>query len=192
MILSLHFLIFYFMAKMFVVSDIWFNRPYGQFSDLSTKEYNDKVIENWNSVVKQTDIVFVLGGLGISDLYTYFSKLNGEIHILGNVFAKDECSFYGFLRGNIDACPDPTIKNRFVFEDDQIIVLHDEDVVLSYFPLSDWGGKESGTINIHGFNAIHNFEEKSFTSMLAMHDFKPLSINGLKKMLKSIEKNVLK
>jgi calcineurin-like phosphoesterase family protein len=42
------------MAKnkdIFVTSDLWFNRPIGEFSFMSNYEYNNMVIDNWNRVV---------------------------------------------------------------------------------------------------------------------------------------------
>lgn len=180
------------MSKIYVVSDVWFNRPYGEKSDLSSNEYNKMIIENWNNTVGEDGIVYVLGGLGVSDLYPWVSVLNGEIHILDNTFNHDEKSFVGFLFNNIQSSPNSNIQARVHFEDSQIIALPEEDVILSYYPLADWGGKDTGTIHIHGFNAVHNFAEKSFTCMVAMHEYKPLLVSELVKTIKDIEKNLPK
>lgn len=180
------------MEKIFVVSDIWFNRPYGQYSDMSSDEYNKMIIESWNSVVNEGDVVFVLGGLGISELYPYFIKLNGEIHILNNAYTTDEISFLGFLQNNVNGSSNELIKSKFNFEHEQIVALIDEDVMLSYYPLADWGGKDTGTMQIHGFNEIHNFKENSFTCMLSANEFKPLLISELKETIEKIKKNLSK
>ena len=64
--------------NIFVTSDVWFNRPMGEFSSMTNHEYNDMIIENWNNMVSKKDIVYVLGGFGIGDCYDIVLKLNGE------------------------------------------------------------------------------------------------------------------
>ena len=77
--------------KLFLTSDLHFghnnvlkfcNRP---FAD--TKEMEQKLIENWNSVVTNEDYVFILGDVFWfnhgSDMKRVFSKLNGKrIYVL--------------------------------------------------------------------------------------------------------------
>ena len=87
--------IFYFSTKdqnLFFTSDTHFwhenilkfcNRPFS-----SIEEMNDTIINNWNSVVKENDIVFHLGDFcfcGSDKFKELIEKLNGRIYlILGN------------------------------------------------------------------------------------------------------------
>lgn len=51
----------------------------------SVGEMDNILIRNWNTVVKEGDLIYVLGDLtlrGFSDTTTYCRKLNGEIHIV--------------------------------------------------------------------------------------------------------------
>ena len=69
------------MAKnkdIFVTSDLWFNRPIGDFSHITNEEYNNMIIDNWNSKVNKGDVVYVLGGVGIGDCYDIVLKLKGD------------------------------------------------------------------------------------------------------------------
>ena len=81
------------MSRIFVTSDTHFshvniikycNRPYA-----SVEEMNNALIDNWNSVVKNDDLVIHLGdfalGRTIQDIKKHLDKLNGnKILILGN------------------------------------------------------------------------------------------------------------
>ena len=55
--------------NIFITSDIWFNRPIGEFSSMTNEEYNSMIIDNWNNDVNEDDIVYILGGFGIGDCY---------------------------------------------------------------------------------------------------------------------------
>ena len=43
--------------NIFIVSDVWFNRPIGDFSSMTNNEYNNMIIDNWNNVVDKKDVV---------------------------------------------------------------------------------------------------------------------------------------
>ena len=64
------------MAKnIFVVSDTWFNRPVGDKSTMTAFDYNNELVGLWNKIVKKNDIVYVLGGFGIAELYPIVAEL---------------------------------------------------------------------------------------------------------------------
>lgn len=54
----------------------------------SLKEMNETIIENWNSIVNEDDIVYVLGDVVFGDLdegKAYLERLHGSIKlVLGN------------------------------------------------------------------------------------------------------------
>lgn len=83
------------MSKIFFISDIHFTEYDGPRSVVrlfhrpfkSSNEMNQKIIENWNKVVKSNDIVFSLGDFAHTseDMVKYASQLNGKIvFVLGN------------------------------------------------------------------------------------------------------------
>lgn len=153
------------MAKnIFVVSDTWFNRPVGDKSNMKASEYNDNLIGLWNKIVKKNDIVYVLGGFGISELYTIVAQLNGNIHFLNNYYTDDEKDFMNTLKYCLENTIDNKLKKRIVFENEQILALKDEDVILSYFPLNNWYGKctdenNIGTLCFHGLTTTNNLKD---------------------------------
>ena len=108
------------MKHTFITSDIWFNRPTGDMSNTPTSEYNDMIISNWNKIVSKKDTVYILGGLGISDMYHILIKLNGEIHIMNNVFTEDEKYFISILKESIENSIYKKLKNKIIFENSQI------------------------------------------------------------------------
>ena len=109
------------------------NRPFK-----TIEEMNNKIISNWNKVVKENDIVYHLGDFFLGskdDLKNIVDKLNGTIYL---------------VRGNHDRL---TVKS---YEDCGIIVLKNAPIsidkykiILSHRPLPDTMIKD-GYINIHG------------------------------------------
>lgn len=175
-------LFIYFMAKkIFVISDTWFNRPFGEKSGMFVQDYNNEIIKTWNKCVNKHDIVYVLGGFGISELYSIVVQLNGEIHFLNNFITDDEISFKNGLLYSVENSIDKKLKNRIIFEDNQILTLPDNDVVLSYLPLLDWYGKNTGTFCFHGLNVDTNISENRINCNTLKWKFCPVSIEDVKK-----------
>lgn len=138
------------MPSIFAISDTWFNRLLDDDQNSNVVDTNEHMIEAWNETVSPGDKVYVLGGFGIGDLYHIVTRLNGEIHFLDNYFTGDERMFIKNMKECVNKSSDPEFKNKIVFERNQVVVLPDLDVVLTYFPLEDWCGKETGTYCFHG------------------------------------------
>ena len=62
------------MSDIFVVSDTWFNRLLKDDPNENVVDNNDFIIQMWNEKVKPGDIVYVLGGFGIGDLYHILAR----------------------------------------------------------------------------------------------------------------------
>lgn len=178
------------MGKIFITSDIWFNRPTDDMSDMSTSEYNDMIISNWNRTVSKKDKVYILGGLGISDLYHIMIKLNGEIHILNNTYTEDEKYFIDLLQHSINDSIDKKLSKRIIFENSQIISLPELDSILSYFPLSDWCGHITGTFCFHGLSSDSNLADNKISCKICNWKYKPVSIKEIQENLKKIKNKV--
>jgi len=77
------------MSKKFFTADTHFDDPRIDIFSRpfkTVKEMNDTIVENWNSIVKQDDIVYHLGDFATKPSgFEFAKKLNGKIHlILGN------------------------------------------------------------------------------------------------------------
>ena len=152
------------MPKIFVISDTWFNRVLNDGPDVDTVDSNESIIFNWNTIVTPDDTVYVLGGVGILDLYNIVIQLKGNIHFLNNVFNPDEKMYIENLKESIDKSGDIGLQERLIFEDDQLVVLSDKDVILTYYPLSVWPGKGVDVFCFHGYTDDMNLEEQNITS----------------------------
>jgi calcineurin-like phosphoesterase family protein len=142
----------------FVTSDTWFGRQQileigKRISFSSIDDMNEKLIKNWNSAVKNHDIVFHLGNFAW-DPHTaknVLSRLNGEIH---------------FLIGNAD---EALLEVYHEFDnvtilEDQIVDLPQYDSVICHYPLEVWHGKESGTIHFHGHTVFSHKTDLRFSN----------------------------
>jgi calcineurin-like phosphoesterase family protein len=178
--------------NVFVTSDLWFNRPMGDFSFMTNEEYNNMVVDNWNDVVNKDDVVYVLGGFGIGDCYDIVLKLNGEIHFLNSIFTQSDSNFRNLIKENVKYSVDVDLAKRIVFESDQILAIPNIDCVLSYFPLNDWVGKTSDTFCLHGYTNKHNLNDNNISCKLEMWDNSPVSVKEMKSHLSKLKKMLRK
>lgn len=138
--------------KIWFVSDLHFyhknickycNRPFN-----TVEEMNQALIDNWNSVVKDDDTVFLLGDIG----FCGYEKLKSLIQQLkGNIFV---------IQGNHD--DDNVISKLYhdglIINFDRLISITiigdkecpDQKLTLCHFPMMDWYEKEKGSWMIHG------------------------------------------
>lgn len=174
--------------NIFVTSDVWFNRPIGEFSSMTNEEYNNMVIDNWNSIVGNKDVVYVLGGFGIGDCYDIVLKLNGEIHFLNSVFSRCDSDFINSIKEGVENSVSKELLKRIVFENNQILAIPNEDCILSYFPLNDWAGKSTNTYCFHGYTSDHNIVENNISCKLELWKNSPVSIKEIKNIILKFEK----
>lgn len=171
------------MAKhkdVFITSDLWFNRPMGEFSFMTNDEYNNMIINNWNNTVGKNDIVYILGGFGIGDCYGILLKLNGEIHFLNSVFTQSDIMFMDIIKNSVENSVNKELLKRIIFEKNQILILPNVDSILSYFPLNDWMGKTTNTFCFHGYTNEHNLKNNSISCKFELWNNSPVSINEVK------------
>lgn len=135
------------MCKVFFISDTHFdhyniieycNRPFKDVQDM-----NRTIINNWNSVVSEDDVVYFLGdfalGQDVEKKYEEYSKfLNGTIY---------------FLRGNHDKSRAAVGRYFNLISTGTTINYNGYHFVLSHHPLYD-SEIPKGYINLHGH--IHN------------------------------------
>ena len=113
------------------------NRPFA-----TVEEMNEKLIENWNSVVKDTSHVFLLGDVCFGNSSAWYSivpRLKGHIHL---------------ILGNHDNQQDATYDNLFESVDVQLEITikdyHYQKIILNHYPLLSWGGYQRGVWNLFG------------------------------------------
>jgi calcineurin-like phosphoesterase family protein len=174
--------------NIFIISDVWFNRPIGEFSSMTNEEYNNMIIDNWNSKVNKGDVVYVLGGFGIGDCYNIVLKLNGEIHFLNSVFSKSDSDFRNSIKEGVENSVDKELAKRIIFEGNQIISLPQDDCVLSYLPLNDWVGKSTNTFCFHGYTNLHNMRDNNISCKFELWKCSPVNIKDIKNYFLKFEK----
>lgn len=103
------------------------------------EEMNSILILQWNKTVSKTDTVYFLGNFGWDpfSLNDILPKLNGNINFLVGPYDKalyevaslySNCNIFGMT----------------------YIELTEYNMILSYYPLKYWPGKENGILNLHG------------------------------------------
>ena len=117
------------------------NRPWS-----TTEEMDEALIANWNSVVKEEDIVFHLGDFAFAPNHRWkelISRLNGQIYlVLGN--------------HDVTRWPGDTIISLFDRVEQQMLVIVDNKykVILNHYPLLCYAGTyrkpENCVIQLHG------------------------------------------
>lgn len=174
--------------NIFVTSDVWFNRPMGEFSSMTNEEYNNMVIDNWNDTVDNGDIVYVLGGFGIGDCYDIVLKLNGEIHFLNSIFSHSDSIFRNAIKESVENSVDKNLIKRIIFENNQILAIPKADCILSYFPLNDWSGKSTNTFCFHGYTNNHYLSDNNISCKMDLWGNAPVNIKEVKNNFSTFKK----
>jgi len=129
------------MAKLFFTADTHFghpniircwNRPFA-----SVREMDRHLIEEWNAVVSDRDIVCHLGDFCLRrDPRRYLDQLNGQIHL---------------VLGNHDSRPDMERAGRFLTVSKVTELRHEgERAILCHHPRMWWPGAEKGVWHLFG------------------------------------------
>jgi hypothetical protein len=91
------------------------------------------------------------------------------------------------MRDSVENSVDKELNKRIIFESNQILVIPEEDCILSYFPLSDWAGKSTDTFCFHGYTNNHNISENNISCKLELWK-NPVSIKEIKNVFLKFEK----
>jgi calcineurin-like phosphoesterase family protein len=171
--------------KIFVTSNQQFGRAGAikaykrSFKDVS--EMNSHLIKQWNSVVSDGDIVFVLGNLmwdpETGD--TIIKELNGDITVIGGEWDK---AIEDIVNVRIDS---NTLNNKINYSSDGLTVLKNNKSVLSYWPLLDWPRKKKGYTSFigHPNPKYKTNHEESFVNVTCdLWDYKPIDIDHISEL----------
>jgi len=168
------------MSKRFIISDTHFDhKNIIEYCDRPFKDVYDMektLIENWNSVVRQDDIIFHLGDFAFfskNKIREIVKRLNGKIVLIKGNHDNFSNNFYNELF--YDFIPYPIIVDDFF--------------ILSHHPLSM--NKHMPYVNIHGHlhnNSHRDFKTgpKHFNVCVENINYKPVDFDELKKKIDKI------
>lgn len=162
------------------------NRP---FEDVL--EMNEVLIDNWNELVDDKDIVFYLGDLSFerngNETKKIVDQLNGKIH---------------YILGNHDDEKKITKLNRFETISDYVnLLVDDEDnprkkqgIIMMHYPILSWDKAHHGDWHLHGHchqslanKKIEYYNRKVLDVGCNGWDYKPVSYNEIKNVMKTKE-----
>lgn len=145
----------------YLISDTHFNhaniikyckRPFSNIENM-----NKVIIQNWNDIVKENDVVFHLGDLGLGkreEVFNLVKNLNGKKYL---------------LKGNHDKWCDSTYSDLGFQVIENPYILKEYKIILSHIPIPDCNIPH-GFINVHGhihnnklYECIENYDPKEFS-----------------------------
>lgn len=154
----------------------------------SALEMNNKLIENWNSVIKPNDTVYHLGDVGFcseSHLMNILDQLNGnKVLILGN---HDKM---------IKKSKGLKLKFTEIYDYYELKVKDDnvpggiQLIILCHFPLLSWNQMRRGSFMLHGHThgtIKYPFIAKILDVGVDNLNYFPISYENVKRRLLSIE-----
>lgn len=161
--------------KLFITSNQQFGRigaieQYARnFNDV--EQMDEFMIQQWNSVVSEDDLVYVVGNFAWDPESAEFAikRLNGTIIIMEGKWDRASKDLVDKLGSKIGVA----------YVEEAIKYVQDINICLSYWPLSDWPHREDGAISVIGipkgqFNTNH--EIKRVNVACDYWDFKPVDI----------------
>lgn len=158
--------------SIFITSDTYFNDnniiDYDERNFDSVIEMNEKIIENWNKVVGEDDIVYHLGNFGtgrLENLIHIFKYLKGRTLI---------------VRGNNDVSFNDLLEIGFSGVADELTLNYDGIIyVLTHKP--DFCHKNVwGVVNIHGhIPSADKFYENFINVNCSAWDYTPIKLENL-------------
>ena len=146
------------------------NRPFD-----NVDEMNETMITNWNSRVKPTDTIYIVGDLGFGDLNNILRRLNGiKILILGS---HDKSALQ---------CPQYFAKISPLME----INVEGQAIILCHYSMRVWSKSHYNSWHLYG----HSHGKlagagKSFDVGVDSHNFFPWSFDEIKSRMKELPDN---
>ena len=118
------------------------------FSDVN--EMNEKMINNWNSLVTKNDEIYILGDFAYK----------GKIHDVNDILSRLKGKKY-LVKGNHDKyINDPKFNiDTFIWIKDYFLLKYEMlKIILSHYPMFSWDSSYHGSIHLYGH--IHNNADK--------------------------------
>lgn len=145
-------------------------------------EMDERLVENWNSIVTKNDTVYHLGDFALCDisrLQDIVYSLNGRINLVpGN---HDRAGMYERFKGKVTILPS-------LYELDSKYTETGGLIVLCHYPMVSWNRSHYGTSHLyghhHGTMKTSNYV-KSFDCGMDTHNLYPYSMDEVLKILGS-------
>lgn len=153
------------------------NRP---FKDIN--EMNDRLVDNWNSVVKQSDDIYILGD------FLYKGTPQQANELLKSLNGKKY-----LIKGNHEHYLKSDEFDHSLFEwvkDYHTLNYNKKKFVLFHYPILEWDGYYHGSIHLYGH--VHNAQRQYFANVLGKNainvgadliGFTPISIEAILKLV---------
>lgn len=168
------------MGKIYLISDTHFNHNkdfvYKARGFNSIEEMNEKIIENWNSIVTDEDTIYVLGdvimGEDLQAGLRIISKLKGQKYLAyGNHDTETKLKAF---------------KTNHFFKDIQMgyrIKYGKRTYVLTHYPTVTTNGDDTRTINLYGHThqTTNFFEDRPYMYHIGVdsHNCTPVCIDDI-------------
>jgi calcineurin-like phosphoesterase family protein len=161
--------------KLFITSNQQFGR-HGAIEQYARKfgsveQMDEYMIQQWNSVVSEGDLVYVVGNFAWDPETAEYAikRLNGTIIVMDGKWDRATKELVNKLGSEIGVA----------YTDEGVRYVESVNVCLSYWPLSDWPHKDEGAISVVGlpkaqFNTNHSI--KRVNVAVDYWDFKPVDI----------------
>ena len=148
----------------------------------SVEEMNEVLIKNWNSVVKEDSIVFILGDFCFGQKTTWnkiLKQLNGKKYL---------------IVGNHDKLSQIDYSSFVLTVDLLSVKINNDTFILSHYPFLTWGGSHRGTKNLFGhvhsspliedgdnidFDTIKWWPDNAYDVGVDNNNFTPISYSDL-------------
>lgn len=176
--------------KLFLTGNLQFGRPsaikaFKRPFD-SVEHMNETLVENWNSVVAENDVVYVLGNFAWDPTTAeeMLRRLNGLIVIVPGEI--DEPIFELHNKGILT-------ENAKIIE--SIFTAGDDKLTVSYWPLHEWPNKAQGHYSFFGYPSQKyktDHKKKMVNVACDFWGFKPQTLVSIMELFKDIEENGLK
>ena len=141
---------------------------YRNFGTENSDEMNEILINNYNKVVKQGDMVYHLGDFSFDNKITegIFDRLNGQKHL---------------IIGNHDEDNKKTLKLNFNWiKVTYKLKINNQKYILSHFPFAIWNCKHHGAIHLHGHShGKYKGEGRILDVGVDCHNFRPINIEEI-------------
>ncbi|MBR5805558.1 MAG: metallophosphoesterase [Oscillospiraceae bacterium] len=164
------------MARIFLIADTHLgddiiikleNRPFK-----NSKEQTDSIVEKWNSVVNEDDIVYVVGDFLHIGCDSYHmeqaKKLNGKKYLVRGNHDTESDEFY------IDECGFAKVYDHPIIVDDFWIFSHEPMYINKYFPYANIFG------HVHDNPSYATFSSRHYCICVERTGYTPITFDAVK------------
>lgn len=148
------------------------NRP---FQDVN--EMNTEIVERWNKIVKENDLIYHLGDFAWSNSLYFIKQLNGHIHIIFGNHDKDARKYKSSFQRYSD----------FGFE----LKEKDHHIVLCHYAMKVWNRSHFNSWHLYGHShGTLTTNGKSYDVGVDSNNFKPVSLDEICDIMKDKSSNI--